>query len=101
MSVLDLQCLFYGLPLLFLCVQLTHCSKPVMDLLMIVIKSMDMDANKHLSHLVSMLDPMSHSELVSSSTLTTLVSALFVFFFCHYAGLCVCFFSQQIGLLCY
>ncbi|KAK7104124.1 hypothetical protein V1264_018890 [Littorina saxatilis] len=42
--------------------QLKHCSKQVYDILIPLIKNLDDQANKHLSHLVSELEPSVHNE---------------------------------------
>lgn len=50
---------------LLLCWQLKHCGKQVYDILIPLIKNLELQPNRHLLELVSSLDPSAHTESVS------------------------------------
>ena len=68
----------------FCALQLKHCSKQVFDIIVPLIKNLDSEANKHMSHLVSNLDPSAHNESVSSPKWLVCVCM------CMHAYGCVC-----------
>ena len=69
---------------MFCALQLKHCSKQVFDIIVPLIKNLDSEANKHMSHLVSNLDPSAHNESVSSPKWLVCVCM------CMHAYGCVC-----------